>query len=242
MKILMDTHTHTNACSHAYSTLVENVAIAKQKGLEGIVMTDHAPAIPDAPHVWHFHCMHVIPREIDGVKVLCGVEANVLNEDGILDMTDFDLEPCDVVIASIHRPCYEGGGGGSIEKHTKTWLNVLKNPYVDIIGHSGEEQFKYDYETVIKAAKAAGVCIEINSHSVNVRYGAEKNCRTIAEICKKLGANIVVASDAHVCFDVGKFDTALQMLREIDFPDELIMNTTAEKFIKYIEGRKSKFV
>jgi len=231
----MDTHTHTNASAHAYSTLLENVAIAKQKGLEGIVMTNHAPGIVDAPHIWHFHCMYNIPREIDGVKVLGGVEANILDEDGTLDMTAFDLQACEVVIASIHNPCYPAG---SVEQHTKTWLNVIKNPYVDILGHSGEERFKYDVETVVAAAKAAGVCVEINSHSFTARRGTEANCRNIAETCKKLGASIVVASDAHICFDVGNFDAAIEMLTEIDFPEELIMNTSAEKFINYIERRK----
>ena len=238
MKILMDTHTHTNASAHAYSTLLENVGVAKQKGLEGIVMTNHAPAVIDAPHIWHFHALFNIPREIDGIKVLGGVEANVLDEDGTLDMTPLDMQSCEVVIASIHRPCYTPG---NVEKHTKTWLNVIKNPYVDILGHSGEERFKYDYETVIAAAIAANVCIEINAHSFVARRGTKYNCREIAETCKKMGANIVVSSDAHICFDVGNFCTAIEMLREIDFPEELIMNTSAEKFINYIERRKRQY-
>jgi len=235
MKILMDTHTHTNVSDHAFSTLMENITVAKAKGLEGICMTNHAPALGDAPHIWHFYTMRNIPREMDGIKVLCGVEANILDENGNLDMTAFDLEHCDVVIASIHNPCYITG---TVEKHTNTWLNVIKNPYVDILGHSGEECFKYDYETVISAAKEANKCVEINSHSFRARPSAKDNCRKIAETCKKIGANIVVASDAHFCRDVGNVEHAVKMLREIDFPEELIMNTSAEKFIKYIENRK----
>ena len=235
MKILFDTHTHTNVSDHAYSTLAENVAIAKQKGMDGFAMTNHGPSLGDAPHVWHFYCMRNNPKVIDGVRVLYGVEANVLDEAGNLDMSEFDLSCCEVVIASIHTPCYVAG---RVEKHTNTWLNVIKNPQVDIIGHSGEECFRYDYERVIAAAKAAGKCIEINSHSFKARAGTSVNCRTIAEICKKLSAPIVVASDAHICYNIGKFDNALEMLAEIDFPEELIMNTTAEKFIEYIEGRR----
>jgi len=235
MKILVDTHTHTNVSAHAYSTLRENVEIAKLKGLEGIVMTNHAPALGDAPHIWHFHCLNQLPREIDGIKVLYGVQANVLDENGNLDMMPHDLKNCEVVIASIHGPCYSPG---TIEKHTNTWLNVIKNPYVTIIGHSGEEALKYDYEKVIAAAKEADVCIEINAHSFKARWGTEKNCRTIAETCKKLGTNIVVSSDAHICFNIGNFDAALEMLSEIGFPEELIMNTSAEKFINYIERKK----
>ncbi len=35
MKILVDTHTHTIASDHAYSTILENAAAAARAGLEG---------------------------------------------------------------------------------------------------------------------------------------------------------------------------------------------------------------
>ena len=34
MKILTDTHTHTNCSDHAFSTVAENLAMAKQRGLD----------------------------------------------------------------------------------------------------------------------------------------------------------------------------------------------------------------
>ena len=46
MRILMDLHTHTVASGHAYSTIMENAKAAAEKGLEGIAMTYHAPAMP----------------------------------------------------------------------------------------------------------------------------------------------------------------------------------------------------
>ena len=51
MKIIADTHTHTIASTHAYSTLLENVGYAKKAGLRAIAITDHGPAMPDAPHM-----------------------------------------------------------------------------------------------------------------------------------------------------------------------------------------------
>ena len=50
---------------------------------------------------------------------------------------------------------------------------------------------------------------------------------------------IVVGSDAHSPWAVGCFDKAAAMLQGIGFPEELIMNTTAERFISYIEKRRS---
>ena len=131
----------------------------------------------------------------------------------------------------MHTPVY---APRTFDEHTETWLNVMQNPKVNILGHMGSEQYKCDYEAVVKMAKEKNVCIEINNHSFNCRKGAPENCRTIAEYCKKHGTNIVVSSDAHICYQVGEFDRVLEMLCDIDFPEELIMNTTAEKFEKYI--------
>ncbi|MBQ6530365.1 MAG: PHP domain-containing protein, partial [Clostridia bacterium] len=44
MKILFDTHTHTLASTHAYSTVMENAKYASEIGMEAIAVTDHAPA------------------------------------------------------------------------------------------------------------------------------------------------------------------------------------------------------
>ena len=44
IKDVMDTHTHTLASGHAYSTIRENVAAAaRRRGLELLAVTEHAP-------------------------------------------------------------------------------------------------------------------------------------------------------------------------------------------------------
>lgn len=237
MKTLVDLHTHTCASTHAFSTLMENITAAKQKGLEMIAVTDHAPALPDAPHIWHFNTLRQLPREIDGVKLLFGIESSVLDTAGHIDVPQYLQETLDIVIASIHEPLYPSR---SVQEHTQAWLNVIQNPHIDVIGHSGHPSYCYDIETVVRAAKTAGVCIEINNHSFSIRKKNIENCRKIAEMCKTVGAPIVVNSDAHSCFEIGEHSSALQMLKEIDFPEELVMNTCAEKFINYIENRKGR--
>lgn len=239
MKTLVDLHTHTCASTHALSTVMENAAMARKRGIELIAVTDHAPALPDAPHIWHFNTLCQLPREIDGVKILFGIEGSVLDTEGHIDVPKHLQQSLDVVIASIHEPLYSSR---TVEEHTETWLNVIKNPHVDIIGHSGSPVYCYEIETVVQAAKAAGTCIEINNHSFLIRKRNIENCRKIAEACKKIGAPIVVNSDAHSCFEIGEHTEALQMLTEIDFPEELVMNTCAEKFINYIEKRKNRII
>ena len=104
--------------------------MAKKHGLEMLCMTDHAPALPDAPHMWHFQTMQELPGAVDGVKLLKGVEANVLDIQGRLDIPEAFQKQMEVVIASIHEPCYPPR---SVEEHTQTWLNVIQNPYVAIL-------------------------------------------------------------------------------------------------------------
>lgn len=236
MKILTDTHTHTNCSDHAFSTLMENLSMARERGLTLLCMTDHAPAIPDAPHIWHFSTMHELPEQVNGVRLLKGAEANVLDDAGHLDIPEAMQSEMDMMIASMHTPCYHSR---SKEAHTSAWLHVIKNPYVTILGHPGDPRFDFDHEPVIAAAKAAGKCIEINNHSFTARKGSAENCRKIAELCKRMGAKIVVSSDAHSCFQVGAFEHALKMLEEIDFPEALIMNLNAERFLRYLKEYRS---
>ena len=236
MKILVDTHTHTNCSAHAFGTVTENLTQAKTRGIQLVCMTNHAPAMPDAPHSWHFETMHELPEEIEGVRLLKGAEANVLDVEGNLDIPTELQKDMDMMIASLHRPCYPAR---TVKEHTQTWLNVIKNPYVTILGHTGHPSYPYDHKTVIDAVKKANKCIEINNHSFYVRKGSMENCRAIAECCKKIGANIVVSSDAHTPFQVGVFDKALDLLREVDFPESRIMNLNAERFQNYLKEWKS---
>lgn len=50
MKYTVDTHTHTVASTHAYSTIHDYLPIAKAKGIKLFATTDHGPDMADAPH------------------------------------------------------------------------------------------------------------------------------------------------------------------------------------------------
>ena len=238
MKILFDTHTHTIASAHAYSTVTENAKYAAEKGMEAIAITDHGVGMEDAPHIWHFHNLKNIPRDLCGVKILYGVELNILDPNGTLDMDDWLMEKLDVVNVSIHNPCYSGVG---LPDHTKAYEAAVTHPHTDIICHSGSPDFKYDYEKIIGLAKKHHKLMEINNHSFMVRKHSIENCRKIAEICKAMEVGIVVTSDAHFYTDIGEYGNALNMLAEIDFPEKLIMNRSLEAYADYVRPRKELF-
>lgn len=237
MKIKFDTHTHTVASAHAYSTIAENAAYAAKVGMDGIAVTEHAPTMPDAPHEWFFRNLKNLPRELYSQKLLSGVELNILDLEGTVDLDSDLLKLLDVVNASIHSPVYKDNGAAD---HTSAYEAVVKNPYIDIICHSGSPAYPYDYEYIIKLAKEYNKLIEINNHSFYVRKQSISNCRRIAELCMKHGVGIVVSSDAHFFTDIGNYKQALGMLSEINFPEELVMNVSYERFERYLRDARGK--
>ena len=82
MKALIDLQTHTIESGHAYRTIKENVEAASKAGLKYIGLSEHAPNMPASPHAYYFQNVHVIPKEIDGVRVIQGIEANIIDYDG----------------------------------------------------------------------------------------------------------------------------------------------------------------
>lgn len=231
MKLAGDLHCHTLASVHAYSTLRENVNAAGKKELKVLGITDHGIACADSPSINYFENLLSVPTEIDGIRILRGVEANIMDAEGNLDMPAELLAKMDIVVASFHTACTVPG---TVEEHTSAYLKVAENPNVDIIGHSGSVEFEYDYEKVIPVFKKYGKIVEINAHTFICREKSKANCRKIATLCKELRVPIAVNSDAHSEFEVGECTKAFEMLKEIDFPEELIINTDYQRLEEYL--------
>ena len=82
MKTLLDVHTHTIASGHAFSTLQEMAAMAAEKGLQLLGITEHAPGIPGTCATIYFRNLHVVPRQMYGVELLLGAELNITDYKG----------------------------------------------------------------------------------------------------------------------------------------------------------------
>ena len=80
--------------------------------------------------------------------------------------------------------------------------------------------------------------VEMNGNSAVARPGNEENLRALALACKRNGTQIAVNSDAHSMYRLGCFDSVLPMLREIDFPEELIVNASEDNLIAALREHK----
>ena len=116
MRYEVDTHAHTTASGHAYSSVREMMQAAGRKGLKALALTEHAMAMPGTCHEFYFSNYKVVPREWDGVRLLAGAEANIMDYKGRLDMPEGYLRKMDLVIASLHTPCLNPGSRRKIRR------------------------------------------------------------------------------------------------------------------------------
>ncbi len=102
-----------------------------------------------------------------------------------------------------------------------------------------------DYEALVAGAKRHGVLIEFNNGSLNpagARHGCWENDRIILELCRQMEVPVVLASDAHIDALVGSFDQLEPRLEEIGFPEELIVNGSADRIRSYVNRYKNTIV
>lgn len=237
MKIEIDTHTHTVLSAHAHSTILENARSASQAGLKGIVMTEHGPRMPYGPYEYNIATYDAFPRIIEGVRIYRGIEADILDFKGSIDISEMYLAKLDFALASLHDVVTEPG---TTEENTNTVINALHNPYIDCIGHPGNPYYPMDYGAIIHEAKRYNKLLEINNQSFVFRKGSRVNCIHILELCKKNEVRVAVSSDAHICFSVGEFTDALLEIRNVGLPKELIVNRTMNSFEQYLKERKER--
>jgi Histidinol phosphatase and related hydrolases of the PHP family len=237
MKIAVDTHTHSVASGHAYSTVYELALGARKRRLKGFVLSDHGPGLPGGTHRYHFGNLRVIPTRLRGVRFFKGCEANIMDEEGGVDLEPHELSRLDFAYAGFHELCL---APMSEEANTRALIAALRHPLVDAVSHPGNPNYPVDIEAVVAAAKENGKAIEINDSSFRVRQGSAERCERFARLCAETGTLVVCASDAHYWEDVGRVDTALALIEKVGVPKQLVINATLASFESFVARRAAE--
>lgn len=198
-----DLHMHTTATDGA-ATIAEMVEAAKARGLKYIAITDHSKRVSmanglDATRLRaHWKEIDKVRKQMTGIKVLCGVECDIL-EDATLDLADDVLAEADWVIAVLHY-----GLKQPREQIMKRLMAAIRNPHVSALGHLTGRMLgkrpgaEMNRDEVLKAAADHGVMIEINAHPSRLDIDDVG-----AAAARDLGIPIVIDTDAH---STGGFD------------------------------------
>ena len=225
MQLQCDVHTHTLYSRHAYATILENVHAAKEAGLTLLGSTDHFSSMlyPDYENIRHYQYLcvsHTWPKEIEGVRLLQGCEADIVDLAG--NLFGYDIP----IAKNIDGDFYKDKKTLSLYERV-----TRKMDYVSASVHLGRSGLPFEVDPVLLAAKERNKLIEINEHSLEDTNHCITRCRKIAERCAELGVSISISSDAHFATAIGKYDKVKKMLSEIHFPEELIATRSKESFL-----------
>lgn len=240
-----DFHTHTKY-SHGSGTVLDNAISAKQKGLTGIGITDHGFNHPvfgmRRRKVDKMREDCVVAQQKTGVKVLLGIESNIIGLSGKTDLRESDYDKMDLFLAGLHRVVFhdkfsdyfklfasnlttsyitKNPSDRLVKNTTKAYINAIKNNPIDILTHLNFCYFADSLE-VAKCLEDYGTYLEINTKKVHLTDEEWQN------IIDKTNVKFVIDSDAHSPDRIGDVALAEQLFSRINFPKERICN---------IEGR-----
>ncbi|MBA3258049.1 MAG: PHP domain-containing protein, partial [Gemmatimonadales bacterium] len=232
-------HCHTTYSDGSNS--VEELALAcRAAGYEYVGITDHSQAAAYAGGLKPDDLLRQsdeideVNARLDGIRVLKGVEADIL-QDGRIDFESRILERLDFVIASIHSRF-----NMTPPEMTARILAAMDNPYLTIIGHPtgrlllSRDPYGIDLEAVIEKAAATGVALEVNAdpHRLDLDWRVLRRTR-------EAGVAISIGADAHSAGGIKNVDFGVAMARKGWLgPDDILNARPLEDFLAYACRRR----
>ncbi len=241
MILFGDYHTHTRYSRHGHGkgTILENASYALNKGLKQIAITDHG-----FNHICYGVRRKDMPsvkddilnaKEVTGVDILLGVEANLISDKGDIDIVDGDFEFLDILLMGYHKlvkmktfqdvmklnlaniigspysPSKE-----RLNRNTTAFLRAMDKYPIDIITHLNYG-CPTDTLAVARLAREKGVLVELNGKRINF---TDRELLIMAEE----GVRFIVDSDAHIPQRVGECNNAINTIFRLGLPLSQVVN------------------
>ena len=184
--------------SDGKDSIEEMLEACVAKGYEYFALTDHSKALAmtgglDAERVREqWDEIAEIQARHPEIRLVRSQEIDIL-ADGSLDQDDEVIEQLDLVVISIHSrfdlPATE---------QTERIIRGLAHPHVHVLAHptgrliNRRDPMEFDVDAVLKAAVEFNVAVELNAHPNRLDLRD-----THLMHAKKLGAKIVISTDAH---------------------------------------------
>lgn len=240
MKVFADYHTHT-IYSHGKGTIRENVEAAIKCGLREIAISDHGPGhMGFGVNKKNLYKMkneiEILKKEYNDIKIIMGLEANIISYDGDIDVDDEILDIIDILLVGFHfgaRPIsikdaynmfglnYIGKFNNKVHErvrylNTKALINAINRYDIFLITHPGDK-VSIDTRELAKVASRENTALEINSSHgfLSTEY---------IKIALEEKAKFIISSDAHKPDDIGNFANALERVREVGLSTDMILN------------------
>jgi len=131
--IYADLHTHSISSGHgSEDTITDMIRCASESGLSLFGISDHGPATSSSAKPSYFQSLKLADRDRFGIRVLYGVELNIINTAGDVDLDDEILSALDYAIISIHPPIFKPYHDKDL---SSAYICAMDHPKVRFLGH-----------------------------------------------------------------------------------------------------------
>ncbi len=233
----VDFHCHTLFSKCGLHTIVEMLTEAKARGLSALAITDHGPRLESSTPSTFWDRL-VAP--VAGIRLLKGMECNVVSPDGEIDFPRKFLKFADIVLLGLHPHLPRGV---SAAQNTGMLLAALeKNPFVDIVTHPEDVEYPVEFDALAAYAAQHGVALECNNSKILNNRVTAGRMLDLLQACKRAGCLIAVNSDAHAIGEVGCDESVRPLIEQAGIASDLIVNRTAEAALAFVEKRRGRKV
>lgn len=236
----VDYHTHTiYSCVgpylHGKGRIIDNVAAAASKGLSEIAITDHGPSDfygLDPKRIPEMRAdIAEAAEKYPDIKILLGVEADIVDTPNGLDVAKEDFGLYDFVNAgyhyvpnchmianwlSFHVPCPAAVKEKLRRQNTERIIKALKSNNIRILTHPGDKAF-IDEHAVAKACAETDTLVEINARH---RHPDVEDLKIYAGYDNRF----IISSDAHKPDKVGRYVKSLELAMAAGITPDRIVN------------------
>ncbi len=231
--LIHDMHVHSIRSQCGTMTYGEIVARAQTLGMRSVAITDHALAFH--ANRFQFHILvKRFPGEVDGLRVYRGIELNVVDEDGNVDMPEELLGHFEWVLLGLHpvRGCLR-------DRDRRTTTDALiaaigRHPWIDAVVHPTQRTHDLDFERLLPAMASAGCAFEVNE--CGHLYGKadpDHTARVLREAVEA-GVPVVTNSDAHVFHELGEDGAIHDIFLRAGLDPSLALNADEDRLEAHV--------
>lgn len=215
---------------------------AKKLGLDYMAVTDHTKALAmtggldEKALARQGKEIDALNRKHQAFTILKGSECDIL-KDGSMDLNDAALASLDFVGASVHSFFKLSGAA-----QTARMIAAMKNPHVDCIFHptgrkiNQRPPYDLDMLEILKAAKATGTAMEIDSYPDRSDLRDEH-----VRMAVKLGVKLIIDTDAHHPAHLEWMDLGIAIARRGWAEKKDVINTRPLKeLMKWLKTPKAR--
>ena len=206
--------------------------------MEVIGILEHGPDLESTnADENYFSTLCRVPRLINGVRLLRGVESNIIDEKGNIDVSKNMLRDLDYIMVGFHKNAgYEDSG---VKKNTEAMVGAIKSGKVDIITHPFmTAQYKFDMKKIAEEACKNKVLLEINLHYIREKKLLEdtiSNLKIIVKTVKKYKQKVILNSDSHNIWELGDDSSLGPVKKKIGLTDDMIINNYPKELFRLLK-------